>query len=51
MLGWERPVPDCRAVREQRLSVKYDYTITSSPFGKGKEQTSNQQSFNNQDTL
>ena len=22
VLGWERPVPDCRAVREQRLSVK-----------------------------
>ena len=22
---WERPVPDCRAVREQRLSVKKDY--------------------------
>ena len=28
MLGWERPVPDCRAVREQRLSVKQDCTIT-----------------------
>ena len=22
VLGWERPVPGCRAVREQRLSVK-----------------------------
>ena len=22
VLGWERPIPDCRAVREQRLSVK-----------------------------
>ena len=28
VLGWERPVPDCRAVREQRLSVKQEYTIT-----------------------
>ena len=51
MLGWERPVPDCRAVGEKRLSVKQDYTTTSSLFGKGKELTSNQQSFNNQDTL
>ena len=22
VLGWERPVPGCRAVKEQRLSVK-----------------------------
>ena len=28
MLGWECPVPDCRAVRGQMLSVKQDYTIT-----------------------
>ena len=26
----EGPVPDCRAVREQRLSVKQEYTITES---------------------
>ena len=32
MLGWERPVPDCRAVRERRLSVKQDYTITNTRY-------------------
>ena len=29
MLGWEPPVPDCRAVREQRQSVTTDNTNVS----------------------
>ena len=29
VLGWEHQVPDCRAVREQRLSMKQDHTITT----------------------
>ena len=28
MLGWERGVPDCKAVREQRLNMKKGYIIT-----------------------
>ena len=28
VLGWEPLVPDCRAVREPRLSRKQDYTTT-----------------------
>ena len=28
MLGWERLVPDYRAVKEQRLNRKYDHKIT-----------------------
>ena len=28
MLGWERLVPDCRAVKEQRLNRKWDHIIT-----------------------
>ena len=27
MLGWECLVPDCRAVKEQRLNRKYDHKI------------------------
>ena len=29
VLGWEPPVPDCRAVREQRQSVTTDNTNVS----------------------
>ena len=35
VLGWEHQVSDCRAVREQRLSVKQDYTITPQLLKRG----------------
>ena len=40
VLGWEYPVPDCRAVWEQRLNMKQDYTITSSLFGEREREIS-----------
>jgi len=49
VLGWERLVPGSKGA-EVKCEIRL-YTITSSLFGKGKEQSSNQQRFNNQYTL